>query len=120
MVLKEAESVLRSLKLTEIPFWACRIQNKIVCFLSTNASLYHTMDSYPEDAYNDTLGGLSYDDQTTYEEQVAQIPLEMRPVVDAGEVAFALGGGLASRISTNKAYLAPVSVARVKVRLVSG
>lgn len=32
MVLEEAESVLLH-KLTEIPFWACRIQNKIVCFL---------------------------------------------------------------------------------------
>ena len=76
------------------------------------------MDAYAGEISYDNAGGLSYDDTTTYEEQVAQIPVEATN--SALDVALGGGGGLASRISSNKAYLAPESAARVKVRLVIG
>ena len=76
------------------------------------------MDAYAGEISYDNAGGLSYDDTTTYEEQVAQIPVEAAN--SALDVALGGGGGLASRISSNKAYLAPESAARVKVRLVIG
>ena len=77
------------------------------------------MDAYAGEISYDNAGGLSYDDTTTYEEQVAQIPVEAT-TNSALDVALGGGGGLASRISSNKAYLAPESAASVKVRLVIG
>lgn len=71
------------------------------------------MEIYTEDvSYGDNSLPLSYDDATTYEEQVAALPVEETPRSHALE--------LASRISANRVYLPPESSLKGKVRVVSG
>ena len=70
------------------------------------------MDAYTEEvSYGDNSFALSYDQETTYEEQVAALP----PEVPRSEST-----GLKSRISANKIYLPPESITKGKVRVVSG
>ncbi|THH11255.1 hypothetical protein EW145_g760 [Phellinidium pouzarii] len=65
------------------------------------------MDIYTEDvSYGDSSFPLSYDDVSTYEEQVATLSVEETPRSQALE--------LASRISANKVYLPPESLLKGK------
>lgn len=57
---------------------------------------------------------LSYDDRTTYEEQVAAIPVSAEPLEGMGSG----GNSLAGRIGKNKIYLPPNTVLKGKVRVV--
>ena len=69
------------------------------------------MDSLSSEvSLGNTTFGLSYDDNSTYEEQVAALP---DPLVNGGL-------DLAIRISSNRIYLPPDSMAKGKVRVVSG
>lgn len=69
------------------------------------------MDAYTEEvSYGDNTIDLSYDEDMTYEEQVAALPSEEPPNEPSG---------LKSRISSNKVYLPPESLSKGKVRVVS-